>query len=81
MAHRRSGHTSDQRGGGRHGTDDGRGGGYRSRDGGAPEEVSGRRADHRAGKTQTVRVGILGRISTSRHDRDIPELRDRFRRR
>ena len=59
---------------GRHGGDDH----------GAPHEApaGSARGDRRATRAQTVRIGIFGGVSSSRYDRrDIPELRDRFRRR
>ena len=76
-----NGHTSSQRGGGKHGTDNGRGGGWRAKDAGTPQEVGGKRAERRASRTQVVRVGPFGHLSTSRHDRDIPDLASRWRRR
>lgn len=79
MSKHSNGHAAGQRGGGRHGTDDGRGGGGRLGDRGTPAEVSGKRADRRASRTQTVRWSPWGGLSTSRHDRDIPELRERYR--
>lgn len=81
MGSHSNGHTSSQRGGGKHGTDNGRGGGYRTRDGGTPEEVGGRRAERRADRTQVVRWTPWGGASTSRHDRDTPDLASRWRRR
>lgn len=50
-------------------------------DHGTPHEAGGRRADRRATRTQTVRVGLFGGVSTSRHDRDIPDISTRWRRR
>lgn len=69
MAKHTNGRTSSQRGGGRHGTDNGRGGLAHREDHGAPQEATGRRADRRANRTGTFRVGIMGGITTSREAR------------
>ena len=76
---RKSGFTSGQRGGGKHGRDDGKGGGYRS-DGGAPEQVSGRRASRRAEHTQVVKWTPWGGTSTKRANKSEGNLADRWRR-
>ena len=80
---RKSGHTSDQTGGGRHGKDNGKGGkggdARRTTDSGNPAAVTGRRANRRAEHTQTIRVGIFGRETITR-GRGVRtgELRDRW---
>lgn len=78
---RKSGHTSNQTGGGRHGRDDGKGeGDRRARDAGAPEQARGRRATRRAEHVQTVRYGPFGGVKVTRANKSEGELRDRWNR-
>jgi len=77
---KKSGFTSGQQGGGKHGKDNGKGGGYRS-DGGAPEQVGGRRAGRRAEHTQTVRYGPFGGVKVTRAHKSEGNLRDRWNKR
>jgi hypothetical protein len=79
---KRSGHTSNQTGGGRHGRDDGKGGGdRRTRDAGAPEEVRGGRANRRAEHTQVVKWTPWGGSSVTRSGQREGNLSDRWHRR
>ena len=48
-------------------------------DRGNPEAISGRRADRRARRTQTVRYGLLGGVRESDRERKARDLRDRWR--
>jgi len=76
---RKSGFTSNQTGGGKHGKDDGKGGGdRRARDAGAPEQASGRRASRRAEHTQVVSYGPFGGVRVKRNKSE-GNLADRWR--